>query len=46
MTRIFIAGIVLLGIFFLNGCAAIMSHEAQTMRITSQPEAAEYSFCR
>ena len=40
MTRIIITGTVLFCLFFLNGCATIMSHGPQALSILSQPEGA------
>ncbi len=40
MTRIMMAGAVILGLFFFGGCATIMSHGPQTVHILSQPDGA------
>jgi hypothetical protein len=41
MTKIIVTGTTLFYMFFLTGCATIMSHGPQTLPILSQPDGAE-----
>lgn len=41
MTRIIVTGTTLFCMFFLTGCATIMSHGPQTLPILTQPDGAE-----
>ena len=41
MTRIIVTGTTLCCMFFLTGCATIMSHGPQTLPILTQPDGAE-----
>ena len=40
MNRIMVTGVAISFLFFFSGCATIMSHGTQTLRIQSEPEGA------